>query len=78
MGELITSDLKSTDGSETVMQKWTEDLASTRAIMFSGIRNGDKMMMAFAKARAMKQIISTTNNERLKAELAEANREQAT
>ena len=69
MGELITSDLKSTDGSETVMQKWTEDLASTRATMFSGIRNGDKMMMAFAKARAMKQIISTTNNERLKAEL---------
>jgi hypothetical protein len=69
MGELITADLKSTDGSETVMQKWTEDLASTRATMFSGIRNGDKMMMAFAKARAMKQIISTTSNERLKAEL---------
>lgn len=69
MGELITADLKSTDGSETVMQKWTEDLASTRATMFSGIRTGDKMMMAFAKARAMKQIISTTNNERLKAEL---------
>lgn len=69
MGELITADLKRTDGSETVMQKWTQDLASTRATMFSGIRNGDKMMMAFAKARAMKQIISTTNNERLKAEL---------
>lgn len=69
MGELITADLKSTDGSEAVMQKWTQDLASTRATMFSGIRNGDRMMMAFAKARAMKQIISTTNNERLKAEL---------
>ena len=69
MGELITADLKNTDGSETVMQTWTQDLASTRASMFSGIKNGDKIMMAFAKARAMRQIISTTKNERLKAEL---------
>jgi hypothetical protein len=69
MGELITADLKNTDGSETVMQTWTQDLASTRASMFSGIRNGDKIMMAFAKARAMRQIISTTKNERLRAEL---------
>jgi hypothetical protein len=69
MGELITANLKNTDGSETVMQQWTQDLASTRSTMFSGIKTGDKLMMAFAKARAMQQILSTTKNERLKAEL---------
>jgi len=69
MGELVTTTLKHTDSSETVMQTWTQDLAATRASMFSGIKTGDKIMMAFAKARAMQQILKTTQNERLKAEL---------